>query len=324
MNSPQDENLLEEDKADDDDEPQIELEEESVQREEGEEPVEVIENREEISENEEIVEENDEADEDVEEEAEKTVREEVIGQKRKRELRPNLVSKRPNRCSKNIYFPKNTKEKISLKRDEVIEYDDGNEVIKAVILGREKVSGNYYNYFNVQGEDGLNRNVNLERVKFRKIDEIEQCFMVIVPHEHHGTPEVLKAKLDELQKLKDFKSYVIVDDIGQYRISSTWVIYYKGDEVRGRLVARGFEEQEDVPSDSPTVEKCNLRLVLVFSASYGWIIESSDVKSAFLQGKHLERDVVVVAPKEANLPKGKLWKLTVPLYGLSDASLQFF
>ena len=29
-------------------------------------------------------------------------------------------------------------------------------------------------------------------------------------------------------------------------------------------------------------------------------------------------------PKEANVPKGKLWKLKVPLYSLNDASLQFY
>ena len=192
------------------------------------------------------------------------------------------------------------------------------------MIGREKIGGRYYNYFNVRGEDGLLRNVDLERVKYRKIDDVEVCLMVIVPREHHGTEEVQKAKLEELQKLASFESYVIIENVGQYRISSTWVIYYKGKDIRARLVARGFEEDEDIASDSPTIEKCNLRLVLVFAASYGWIIESSDVKSAFLQGRKLERDVIVQPPKEAKLPKGKLWKLQVPLYGLNDASLQFF
>ena len=29
-------------------------------------------------------------------------------------------------------------------------------------------------------------------------------------------------------------------------------------------------------------------------------------------------------PKEVNIPKGKLWNLKVPLYGLNDASFQFY
>ena len=51
---------------------------------------------------------------------------------------------------------------------------------------------------------------------------------------------------------------------------------------------------------------------------------TSDVKSAFLQGRKLERTVVVQPPREANLPKGKLWQLEVALYGLNDANLQFY
>jgi hypothetical protein len=43
-----------------------------------------------------------------------------------------------------------------------------------------------------------------------------------------------------------------------------------------------------------------------------------------LQGKKLDRLVTVKPPKEAILPKGKLWQLEVALYGLNDASLQFF
>ena len=94
--------------------------------------------------------------------------------------------------------------------------------------------------------------------------------------------------------------------------------------MRARLVARGFEETEDIPSDSPTVDKGNMRLLLLIAASKDWIVETSDAKSAFLQGKQLDRTVVLSPPKEANRPKGKLWKLKVALYGLNDASLQFF
>ena len=94
--------------------------------------------------------------------------------------------------------------------------------------------------------------------------------------------------------------------------------------MRARLVARGFEEVENVPSDSPTVDKCNMRLLLLTATSMDWIVETSDAKSAFLQGKQLDRTVIISPPREANVPKGKLWKLKVALYGLNDASLQFF
>ena len=38
----------------------------------------------------------------------------------------------------------------------------------------------------------------------------------------------------------------------------------------------------------------------------------------------MERTVIISPPREANVPKGKLWQLKVALYGLNDASLQFF
>ena len=222
-----------------------------------------------------------------------------------------------------VHYPKNIKPKIKLKKDEIIEIEDRGETITATVLSREKASGSYYNYFNVRGYDGLERNVDLERVKFRKINE-EECNMVLIPRSEHKNEACIVAKETELDKLKSFDSYSVVDDIGQYRISTTWVLWNKGAEVRARLVARGFEEQEEVASDSPTLEKCNMKLLLVICASKHWPLESSDVKSAFLQGKRLKRTVTIKPPREAQELPGKLWLLKVALYGLNDASLQFY
>ena len=62
----------------------------------------------------------------------------------------------------------------------------------------------------------------------------------------------------------------------------------------------------------------------MIAASYGCVIESSDVKSVFLQRRVLDRTVTLSPPREANVERGKLWELQVALYGLDDASLQFF
>ena len=69
------------------------------------------------------------------------------------------------------------------------------------------------------------------------------------------------------------------------------MLWKKEEETRARLVARGFEEESEVPSDSPTVDKANLRVILAVAAAEGWIIETSDLKSAFLQGRTLDRKV---------------------------------
>ena len=141
------------------------------------------------------------------------------------------------------------------------------------------------------------------RVEFEQMEEVN---MVLIPREEHARDDCKKAKVDELKKLEEFNSFKEVDDEGQYRISCTWVLWMKGEETRARLVARGYEEEQEVPSDSPTVDKGDLQVLLAIAASEGWTIETSDVKSAFLQGKALERKVTVIPPKEANVPTGKL------------------
>ena len=88
-------------------------------------------------------------------------------------------------------------------------------------------------------------------------------------------------------------------------------------------MARGYEEQEEVISDSPTIDQVNIKLMLAMAASKGWKVVSSDVKSAFLQGKEITREVIMKPPPEANTRAGVLWRLNVALYGLDDASLQF-
>ena len=231
---------------------------------------------------------------------------------------------RNSKRSRAAGHPPSRADKIQLKKDDHIQINlDEEEWLGATVIDRAKVSGKYYNYFNVLGEDGLERNVDLERIEFRKVTE-EEVNMVQIPREDQNSEECRKAKVVELEKLKSFDSFEEVEDCGQYRISCRWILWKKGAEVRARLVARGFEEVEEVPSDSPTVDKCNIRIALAIAASKGWIIKCSDVKSAFLQGKELERLVTMTPPKEAQVTKGKLWKLKVALYGLDDASLQFF
>ena len=54
------------------------------------------------------------------------------------------------------------------------------------------------------------------------------------------------------------------------------------------------------------------------------MVKTTDIKSAFLQGKTLDRDVYLIPPKEAHTERGKLWKLKHCLYGLNDAARQFY
>ena len=94
--------------------------------------------------------------------------------------------------------------------------------------------------------------------------------------------------------------------------------------MKARLVARGFEEAEinEIRKDSPTCGKDSLRLCLTLLVSMGWQINSLDIKAAFLQGSHIEREVFIIPPKEAD--SNKIWKLNKTVYGLADASRTWY
>ncbi len=151
----------------------------------------------------------------------------------------------------------------------------------------------------------------------------EEVLAVMIPKDQRNSPAAMAAKMVELEKLKAFDTYQVVDDNGQENITTTWVLTEKGQEVRARLTARGFQEEGNFPTDSPTVQKHSIRLLLAISAQSKWNISTTDISSAFLQGNLLDRDVFIKPPREANLP-GKLWKLNKCLYGLKDASRQWY
>ena len=62
----------------------------------------------------------------------------------------------------------------------------------------------------------------------------------------------------------------VVEDVGQKYITCTWVMTQKGEEARARLTARGFQEEAEFPSDSPTLQKANLRTILAVAAAKLW------------------------------------------------------
>ena len=92
------------------------------------------------------------------------------------------------------------------------------------------------------------------------------------------------------------------------------------------MVAKGFQDQDSelIRSDSPTCSKESLRVVLAIIASQGWSCNSMDIKTAFLQGKQFERTVYLVPPPEAKVTKDYIWKLNKCVYGLNDASREWY
>ena len=172
---------------------------------------------------------------------------------------------------------------------------------------------------------------DIENIKIRMEDEKDQIALIVtedvlavmVPKEQQNSPECMTAKYDELNKLLAFDTYKVVKDEGQDRITTTWVLTEKGEEKRARLTARGFQEDTNFPTDSPTVQKHSMRLLLTIAATEEWDICTTDISSAFLQGSEMDRLVYVKPPRESNQP-GMLWLLNKCLYGLKDASRKWY
>ena len=141
--------------------------------------------------------------------------------------------------------------------------------------------------------------------------------------------DILQAKLEELEKWEQNNVYEEVEFKDQSCITVRWVNTIKfvngKRKVKCRLVARGFEEnQKDLLTDSPTCSKESLRMILTVLASKKWKCRSIDIKAAFLQGRPIERNVFLFPPKEANVDKHKVWKLKTCIYGLGDASRNWY
>ena len=224
---------------------------------------------------------------------------------------------------------------IIIKKFDRIEIKDTVETNgtweKATVTGRAGKASRHPTSWNVECDNGKKFWADFSEIEIRKMPEEdalavythEEIMAVMIPKDQQDSQECMTAKYNELKKLQDFNTYEVIDDIGQTHITCTWVMTRKGEEPRARLTARGFQEDAEFPSDSPTLQKANLRTILAMTAAKNWDITATDIKSAFLQGSDLEREVFVKPPREANL-KGKLWKLRKCLYGLKDASRNWY
>ena len=152
----------------------------------------------------------------------------------------------------------------------------------------------------------------------------------IVRKKDYDNESVRLAMKNELDKYRAFNAYEEVPDVGQESIPIRWVVTKQSDSgknqpIKARLCIRGDLEKgkELLRSDSPTAGKETLKIALSIAANEGFDIKSIDIKSAYLQGHDLKRDIFVKPPVEAEVP-GKLWKLKKAAYGILDGGRLFY
>ena len=186
-----------------------------------------------------------------------------------------------------------------------------------------KVGGKYESHFNIKDE-----NNEIKEHDFGK--DVSQWEPI--PNEVMVTTQdkeaISAAKHKEIENWKSNEVFEVVPFNNQKFITTRWVITTKEKNsamiTKARLVARGFEDQGKKGSvDSPTCSKESLALLLSLLALKKWQCQAIDIKTAFLQGNRLERDVYLKPPKEYE-NGNNLWKLKKAVYGLNEASRAWY
>ena len=184
-----------------------------------------------------------------------------------------------------------------------------------------KASGKYGSHYNLKYPSGDIHCVDVGSVDgLRVVPDESEVFVSV------SSDAVYDAKIKEIESWKENEVYVEEIEDGQTLLSVRWVVTekVKNDKTvtKARLVVRGFEEMFQDRTDSPTCSKDSLRLSLWIMSHMKWKCQSIDVRSAFLQGQEIERNVFVRPPPEFD--EGRVWRLQKSVYGLNDAARAWY
>lgn len=148
--------------------------------------------------------------------------------------------------------------------------------------------------------------------------------------------DAMNLELDALVSTSTWEICSLPD--GKHAIGCKWVykIKYKSDgsieRYKARLVAKGYTQQEGVDyldTFSPVAKLTSVRLMLALATIHNWSINQMDVTNAFLHGD-LDEEIYMSLPQGYTprqgecLPKKPVCRLIKSLYGLKQASRQWF
>lgn len=149
-------------------------------------------------------------------EASPTISEDIPAESYNREVNPttsdDMSTDGPNEDS----LQRIKHDRKALKVNDTIQYklQNNNSWIKATVLGRAgKATGKNKNWYNIQEDVSREKkSINLNNVQWELITDDVNINKIL--KQDSGDSEVTTAKVTELQKLKQFKTYEEVKDCG--------------------------------------------------------------------------------------------------------------
>ena len=117
---------------------------------------------------------------------------------------------------------------------------------------------------------------------------------------------MMSAMVKQIQTLQDNGTYEeVAQKIWMPVIDMMWVVQRgleddgkNSGDTKARLLVRGDLDrgEDDIPCDSPTVDRTTIKVMLSVAANQGFEVRSLNISAAFLQGRQIDRDVYVRPP----------------------------
>lgn len=145
----------------------------------------------------------------------------------------------------------------------------------------------------------------------------------------------IEAMNEEYKSMQDNKVWELVSlPVGAKPVGCKWIFKTKRDSngnverYKARLVAKGFTQKEGIDfkeTFSPVSSKDSFRTIMALVAYFDLELHQMDVKTAFLNGD-IKETIYMVQPENfvSGDPKNMVCKLTKSIYGLKQASRQWY
>ena len=134
----------------------------------------------------------------------------------------------------------------------------------------------------------------------------DACEMVVAYHSHANDVEtngpVIERSMNVLTReealqnadackaamIKELNRWIKHGAESRNLLKSKWVLKWKmidgSKDVKGRLVAQGFQDHQSISTFSGTTSRWGQRIIIALATQSGWPLYSTDVSEAFLRG----------------------------------------